>query len=51
MVPELEEYSLHMPIKIYPYEQLTCATVESESHKVAKDNVYICVFSIITAKR
>ena len=35
MVPELEEYSLYMPVKICPDEQLTFATVESESHKVA----------------
>ena len=35
MVPKLEEYSLYMPVKIFPDEQLTFTTVESESHKVA----------------
>ena len=35
MVPELEEYSLYMPVKICPDEQLTFATVKSENHKVA----------------
>ena len=42
MVPELEEYSLHMPVKkICLDEQLTVATVKSENHKVA---VQQCIY-------
>ena len=44
MVPELEEYSLYMPVKICPDEQLTFATVESESHKVVVQQcIYVCL--------
>ena len=44
MVPELEEYSLYMPVKICPDEQLTFATVESESHKVAAQQ---CIYTYL----
>ena len=51
MVPELEEYSFYMPVKICPDEQLTFATVKSENHKVAVQQYIYTYLSIISANR